>query len=173
MLICVWLVRWLGGQCSQSSDARAAWQWLNFCRGKVQQGKAALRINLGGTSVCLFQRGQKGNILVSSKRLREGLLQKVNSNRARCCLTHVGVICDRPDMQPKMPQVAIGNERAFLAGDVMALASVACVFAGAPVIGPSVRVIRLSSSCETSGGLLTFIASLSFLRGCFLVVSSV
>ena len=36
-------------------------------------------------------------------------------------MTHVGVICDRPDLQPLMPQFIIGNERTFLVRSIAAL----------------------------------------------------
>ena len=36
-------------------------------------------------------------------------------------MTHVAVICDRPALQPLMPQFIIGNERTFLARSIAAL----------------------------------------------------
>jgi hypothetical protein len=41
--------------------------------------------------------------------------QRVSRGMRRCCLTHVGLICDRPDLQPLLPQVVIGNMHTFLA----------------------------------------------------------
>jgi hypothetical protein len=83
----------------------------------VPEGKAILKINLDETSVCLFQGDQKGNVLVSRKRARDDTFQKVGRNKRRCCLTHVGLICDRPDLQPIMPQFVIGNKATFKAKD--------------------------------------------------------
>ena len=34
------------------------------------------------------------------------------------CLTHIAMVCDRPDVQPVLPQVVIGNEATFKAGDL-------------------------------------------------------
>ena len=43
--------------------------------------------------------------------MREGGGQQVAKWKRRCCLTHVGLICDRPEVQPKLPQFIVGNER--------------------------------------------------------------
>ncbi len=108
-------------ECFSAREAHAAWQWWNFCDGRVPHGKSALRINLDETSVCIFQGDQKGNIFVSTKRPRQEPVQKVSQGKRRCCFTHIGVICDRPDLQPLLPQVIIGSEWAFKAGDMGAL----------------------------------------------------
>ena len=43
-------------------------------------------------------------------------MQNVSRGKRRCCLTHVAFLCDRPDVQPLLPQVLIGNEATFLVG---------------------------------------------------------
>ena len=89
----------------------SSWQWWNYCCGQIPEGKAALRINLDETSVCLFQGDQKGNVFVGKKRRREGQpAQRIPRKRRRTCLTHVAFVCDRSDLQPLLPQVIIGNE---------------------------------------------------------------
>ena len=40
-------------------------------------------------------------------------MQRVNLQKKRTRLTRVGLICDRPDAQPVLPQVFIGNEATF------------------------------------------------------------
>lgn len=82
--------------------------------------KVSLRINLDESSVCLFQGDAGGNILVSKKRARE-VAQEVPRTKRRCRSTHVGVICDRPDIQPLLPQVLIVNQRAATDAQMAAL----------------------------------------------------
>ena len=101
-----------------SHQAMAAWRWYNYVSGQVPPGKQVLRLNLDETSVCLFQGGGRGNVFVSSKRR---LTQHAPRSVRRCCLTHVGVICDQTDIQPLLPQVIIGNEATFQARAVAAL----------------------------------------------------
>lgn len=100
------------------------WQWWNYAVSRVPAGKDVLKLNLDETSVCLFQGGAKGTLMVSQRRLgdrpREPVQHASPSNR-RACLTHIGLICNRPDLQRVLPQVIIGNERTFSAGDWAAL----------------------------------------------------
>lgn len=57
-------------------------------------------------------------MFVHKKRGREELpVQRVPSGKRRCCLTHVGMICDRSDLQPLLPQIVIGNEHTFSAAE--------------------------------------------------------
>ena len=77
-------------------------------------GKVPLRINLDETSICLYQGEGKGTIIADKKRSRP--MQNVSRGKRRCCLTHVAFLCDRPDVQPLLPQVLIGNEATFLVG---------------------------------------------------------
>ena len=100
------------------TQAFAAWQWWQYCRGELPVGKAALRINLDETSVCLFQGGSKGTVFVTKTKKPK---QKVSRAKRRACLTHVGLICDRPAVQVVLPQVVIGNRQAFLVKELVAL----------------------------------------------------
>ena len=79
-----------------------------------------LSLNLDETSVCLFQGNVAGNVLLSKKRARS-LGQSVPRAKRRCCMTHVGLICNRSDIQPQLPQVFIINERTVPARDMAAL----------------------------------------------------
>ena len=47
----------------------------------------------------------------------DAALQKVGQKKRRCCLTHVALICDKPDLHPIMPQLVIGDEAVFKAKD--------------------------------------------------------
>ena len=100
------------------------WQWFNYVASKVPAGKSVLKLNLDETSFCLFQGAAKGSLMVSKRRLRDripDLAQRVSQSRRRTCLTHIGLICDRPDFQKFLPQVIIGNEHTFSAADWAAL----------------------------------------------------
>jgi len=102
-------------------QAHAAWQWWNYCCARLPAGKACVKINLDETSVCLFQGDSKGNVFVNKKRLRDEPVQTIPRWKKRCYLTHVAFACDRPDVQPLLPQVIIGNEATLQAADVAAL----------------------------------------------------
>jgi len=98
------------------------WQWFNYAEAlAAERGRSILRVNLDETSVCLFPGRSKGAVFVSPKRLREGGGQQVPKWKRRCCLTHVALVCDRPDVQPTLPQFVIGNERTLLVRDLAAL----------------------------------------------------
>ncbi len=95
-----------------------------------------LRLNLDETSVCLFQGNVAGNILLSKKRAR-GIVQRVPRAKRRRCMTHVGLICDRSDIQPLLPQFIIMNERT-VPGSAMAGLRAACP--------PNVHLVRQRSA---------------------------
>lgn len=82
-----------------------------------------LRINVDETSVCLFQGGCKGTVMFRKRKDPPASepLERASRAKRRACLTHVAFICDRPDIQPSMPQVLIGNEATFLVRDMAAL----------------------------------------------------
>ena len=80
------------------------------------------------TSVCLWQGDGKGTVVCSKKRRRRWSAEAVEDAGAdvgqpasrkvrRTCLTHVAFICDRPEVQPLLPQVLIGNCATFLIRD--------------------------------------------------------
>ena len=110
-------------------QAAAVWQWWSFLKAQVPAGKTFLRVNVDETSVCLFQGTAKGTVMARKRKFNDATAsdgprepaQKVNRNTRKTCLTHVALVCDRPDIQPLLPQVAIGNEHTFTARDWPAL----------------------------------------------------
>ena len=98
---------------SSSSQAFAAWQWWNYLCKEISGDRVPLRINMDETSICLYQGAGKGAVFTNRKRPGRERTQKVASNKRRCCLTYVSFVCDRPDLQPLLPQVIVGNERTF------------------------------------------------------------
>lgn len=101
------------------AQAVAAWQWYNCLSSKIPVGKAVLRINMDETSVCLWQGQSKGTVLFRKRRDPPGAepVQRADRRKRRTCLTYVSFICDRPALQPLLPQVIIGNFGTFLARD--------------------------------------------------------
>lgn len=73
------------------------------------------------TSVCLFQGDGKGTVFANKRQPGGQPVQKVAKSKRRCCLTHVGLICDNPTIQAVLPQVIVGNFRTFLASQLAEL----------------------------------------------------
>ena len=110
-------------------QAFAAWQWWNYLDSQVPSGKALVKINLDETSLCLHQGEGKGVVFMRKSRFREEEpgdeepTQRLPTWKRRCCLTHVAFICDRPQLQPLLPQVIVGNEKTFTAREFASLQS--------------------------------------------------
>lgn len=98
-----------------------------------------MRINLDETSLCLFQGSGKGTVRIRKRKQNpsNAPLQKVSRNIKRSCLTHIALVCDRTDLQPRLPQIIIGNEATFQAKGFQALVA-ACP--------PNVHLIRQKSA---------------------------
>lgn len=120
------------------------WQWWNYALASVPVGFRILRLNLDETSVRLFQGDGKGTVFFQKRKRKrssgpdeeghgeeddsgrgEEPVQFANLQLKRTCLTHVGIVCDRSEIQPLLPQVLIGNESTFKAEE-MARLSAAC-----------------------------------------------
>ena len=69
------------------------------------------------TSVCLWQGESKGTVLFRKRRDPPDAepIQRANRRKRRTCLTHIAFVCDRPEVQPLLPQVIVGNLATFLA----------------------------------------------------------
>ena len=130
------------------------WQWFNACARRVPEGKSLLRINMDETSVCLFQGGGKGNIIFKKRRDRAEAepVERASRAKRRCCLTHVAFICDRPDIQPLLPQVLVGNEATIPAGRLPGLR------AAAP---PNVHLVRQKSAWNNQHLMVHILALLA------------
>ena len=114
------MCRWVDYSLDIWSQALASWQWYNDCCSQAASDRELLRLNLDETSICLFQGSNKGNIFVARG---ARALQQVPIWKRRCRLTHVAIVCDQPCIQPLLPQVVIGNEKAFPAASMAALRS--------------------------------------------------
>ena len=89
--------------------------------------------------MALFQGGGKGTIIFKKRKDPPATEPHERASRAkrRACLTHVAFICDRPDIQPSLPQVLVGNFATFLVRDMAALQA-ACP--------PNVHLVRQKSA---------------------------
>ena len=92
------------------TQASTAWRWWNFYAASVPLTKGLLRLNLDETALCLHPGAVPGNVFPSKKRPRE-FANQVPLGTRRCYATHVGIICDRTDVQPLLPQVVVVNQR--------------------------------------------------------------
>ena len=84
------------------------WQWSQHLhRQCLLQGKEPLLINLDETSVPVVFTGGKGNIVaVRGKHAwRTMPRQRLGRAHVRMFFTHVGIICNKPEIQPLLPQV--------------------------------------------------------------------
>ena len=97
----------------------------------------------------MFQGDVAGNVFFSKKRAR-ALAQRVPRAKRRCCMTHIGLVCNRPDIQKHLPQVLIVNRRTVPASRMPALRA-ACP--------ANVRILR-EKSAWTNIGITTLVVSL-------------
>ncbi len=103
-------------------EAFAVWNWYNFLVSKKPPTKTVLRVNIDETSVCLWQGSGKGTIAFPRRRRHDAEAKEVVPRKLkRTNLTHVAFICDRPDLQPRMPQIVIGNAHVFRVGECRTL----------------------------------------------------
>ena len=102
---------------------RAAWQWWNFSEAQSTD-KPILRINLDETS-CKLHYDQKRGLAVTRQRAlsrakKAEIVQDVSQQKLRGCFTHIAMICDDESLQPRLPQIFLGNEHIFTKGMVEA-----------------------------------------------------
>ena len=104
-----------GGVCGRTECSKVAvtWQWANHLQATVPPGRRLLFMNLDETYVQYYQGLFKGNLAVTKKQwpvTQRPLSQPASRNQLRMGLTHVGLICDEPLVQPLLPQVLIASD---------------------------------------------------------------
>ena len=90
--------------------------------------------------MCLYPGRGRGAVFLSKKHLRDGGGQQVPRWKRRCNMTHIAVLCDRPDVQAALPQFVVANERTLPAR------SMAALLRQCP---PNVRLLRQASAWST------------------------
>lgn len=103
-------------------QARAFWQWCNYVRRECPENLTPLYINLDETSVAQFYPYQRGNIMSSGSHNQEHV-QRISRGRIRGSLTHIGLITDRADIQPLLPQILLSNGHVITKRDAVAAAT--------------------------------------------------
>ena len=93
----------------------AFWHWSDFLQHRsIAGGKEPLFINLDETAVPMCSPSARGMLV--SKRWwgkRGRPCQKLSLKVRRSMVTHVGLCTHRSDVQGRLPQIFIGNERCF------------------------------------------------------------
>lgn len=104
------------------AEAFSSWNWYNYLASKAPPAKRLLRVNIDETSVSLWQGSGKGTIAFARRGDAEHEAhQSVPRRLKRMNMTHVAFICDAADLQPKMPQIFIGNAAIFKVSDIRVL----------------------------------------------------
>ena len=91
----------------------AVLQWFAWLRRECPHGKKILRLNLDESSVKLFMPYGRGHIVRLGARAKRRVKQPASRKEMRLCVTFVGIICDDPSIQPVLPQIILGSERAL------------------------------------------------------------
>ena len=108
-----------------SRSFRAAismWKWEQYLYSNIPEGKTALHINLDETSVQLWQARQRGWIALrkyrSSRKVRKKCASHATLKAQRSNITHVAIVCDRMDIQKRLPQFLLASNKVMLARDI-------------------------------------------------------
>ena len=102
-------------------QVEACWQWHNSLVRVCPVGKTTLTINIDETYVNFSQGIYKGNLAVGTHDLpahAPPLMQHATRSELRMGLTHVGVICDVPVVQPLLPQILIAPKNVLTKRDL-------------------------------------------------------
>ena len=123
-------------------QATAAWQWFNWTVERIPAGKKPLRLNFDETSCRLFyeaREGVLGSEPIAACSKKGFIAHRVTRGQSRGALSLLAVIGDDPEIQPKLPQVIIGNQH-ILAEKVRAQ------LATQSLLMPKVEVLRRKSA---------------------------
>jgi hypothetical protein len=98
-----------------------------------------LRMNLDETSVAFWHPMKNGTIVLENPYVARTAIAstKATHSQQRTALTHIAVICDRPDVQPFLPQVLVANSRSVQMADAANIRA---------MLPPNVIVIRAKSA---------------------------
>lgn len=118
------------------SQAALFWRWTAWLTRQVELPVQPLLLNLDETAVSYSFHQAKGLFVKKLKRKRRCYSQ-VRKQDLRGTVTHVAIITNRSEVQPKLPQVIIGNHHRFTHG------LLASVIADKPA---SVHLLRRKSS---------------------------
>ena len=89
------------------SQATAVWRWSNFLHEHVPPGEVAVCVNLDETNIKLYQKAGPGVLMEVARKKKQtavSLTHHAKKGDLRGSFTHVGMICDDPELQPLLPQ---------------------------------------------------------------------
>ena len=127
------------------------WQWnAHLLQKAAVLGKVPLLINFDETSVPLVHTGLKGNIMVVNGRRawQQEARQRVRGGEDRMNFTLLTMICDRPEIQIRLPQII------FVSQSILRVPEWGDVCANLP---RNVYVKRMPSSWNTAQQLVVII----------------
>ena len=102
-----------------SHQVQTSWQWhRHLLSNLAASGHVPLRLNLDETSVKLNYDGGKG---VVSSGSYPGFVLVQKKSKERGTISHAVLVCDDSTIQPKLPQLIIGNEHILRIQDLNAL----------------------------------------------------
>ena len=98
------------------------WKWERHFYANIPEGKIALNINLDETSIQLWQSRHRGNVAFrkwrSVRKVRTKFAAKASLQVQRSNITHVAMVCDKTDIQGRLPQFLLASGKVLLARDV-------------------------------------------------------
>jgi len=128
-----------------------SWSWWNAIESEFAgTATPVLRVNVDETSIARDPGGGKGLIVSNIAKHKQIMVR--SKVPARGAFTQVTFVCDNPAVQPKLPQVIIGNEHILTKRDLGEMKT---------SLPANVYLIRAKSSWVTSA---IFAAALKWLR---------
>ena len=95
-------------------EAMVFWQWMNFALAAAPEGRPPLVVNMDETSLVRHANGLVGTVVKNGGGNKVG--DKAASLAARrSCMTLMAAITHDTAVQPKLPQVLIGNKHQLTA----------------------------------------------------------
>ena len=94
-----------------NSQACISWTWTQWLINSLGGMDQVVIMNLDETGVPMFMGDLRGNIILEPCSGRRTVLpsQNVPRNLTRAAVTHVAIICNRPELQPCLPQLLLGD----------------------------------------------------------------
>ena len=105
-------------------QALASWHWWHFTCGQVPSDKVPLRLNMDETAVRFYYEQRGGYRLrpcVLRKKHGVAGFRKASAAYKKMSITCMTMLSDSREVQGLLPQVLIGNEYTFKAGDLVSL----------------------------------------------------
>ena len=129
------------------------YKWWHYLHAKTGS-KRPLRLSLDETSVKFWPSARAGNLYVgfdsTRSRAKSASASRVTLQDARCCMTHVALICDDPAIQPLLPQVLICRKTSVRVHQVDAISD---------LLPPNFKVL-VTASAWTNENIMLYIIGL-------------